>query len=281
MIELAPRHKYGLSLPTPVMPAAGIFGYGEAYRDLIDYGGLGAIVTHPVSLRARKAAHGTRLATRGEHLLVHTGFPNAGLRQVLREHRAFWAHQSLPVILHLLATTPPEVERACEILSRERCVVGVELGLDEGTPVEEALELLDAVRIGGTLPVIVRLPFGGVDALARPLAEAGADALTISAPPRALLPAEEEDDEKRSWSRGRFYGPALFPLLLHQLTRWVKDLPVPVVACGGIASSVDARACLDAGVIAVQVDAMIWRRPSLLEEVAAGVQNELDDRSTP
>ena len=35
MIELAPDHKFGLSIATPVLPAAGTFGYGEAYRDLV------------------------------------------------------------------------------------------------------------------------------------------------------------------------------------------------------------------------------------------------------
>ena len=49
MIELAPTHKYGLTLPTPVMPAAGVFGYGDVYRDLLDAGVLGALVTNPIS----------------------------------------------------------------------------------------------------------------------------------------------------------------------------------------------------------------------------------------
>ena len=72
--------------------------------------------------------------------------------------------------------------------------------------------------------------------------------------------------------RGRLYGPALLPLLLHTLARWVERLPVPIIACGGVASPEDARACLALGAVAVQVDALLWRDPALLEHIARAVQ---------
>jgi dihydroorotate dehydrogenase (NAD+) catalytic subunit len=265
-IELAPHHKYGLPLPSPVMPAAGAFGYGEAYRDLIDYGDLGAIVTHPVSLRRRPVAHGPRVAARGEGFVVHTGLPNPGLKRVVREHRDFWARGPLPVIVHLLTTTPEEVARGVERLAGVRGVMGVELGLDDGTPLEEALAYLDAAH-AAPLPVIARVPFGDVRSLALPLAEGGADALTLTAPPRAILPLAGRE----GGVRGRLYAPALLPLLLELLDRWCETLPVPVIACGGIASTEDALACLERGAVAVQVDALLWRDPSLLAHIAHDV----------
>lgn len=263
MIELAPRHKYGLPLPRPVMPAAGVFGYGEAYRDLVEYERLGAVVTHPVSLRSRRAAHGPRFAAHGEQLLVHTGLPNAGLKRVLREQSALWARLPVPVILHLLATTPDEVARASERLAGARNVLGIELGLDDGTPVEEALALLDAARAGG-LPVVVRLPFDGVERLALPLADAGADALTLTAPPRARLPLAGSEE----LLQGRLYGRALLPLLLHRLATWAPHLSVPLIAAGGIATPEEARACLDLGATALQIDALLWQNPRLITDIA-------------
>ncbi|MEA3398047.1 MAG: dihydroorotate dehydrogenase [Chloroflexota bacterium] len=274
MIELAPHHKYGLPLPHPVMPAAGSFGYGEEYHELLDYDLLGALVTNPVSLRPRKAARPPRSGTRGDHFIIHTGLPNPGLKRVLRAHRAFWARQSLPIIVHLVATTPAEVAAACSILSGERGVAGIELGLDENTPPAQAVALLHAARSTSVQPLIARVPFGGVESLAQPLAENGADALTLTAPPRALLPAPGAPED---FMRGRLYGPALFPLLLHTLARWVERLPVPIIACGGVASPEDARACLALGAVAVQVDALLWRDPVLLEHIAKELN---DDRTT-
>jgi dihydroorotate dehydrogenase (NAD+) catalytic subunit len=85
MIELAPNHKYGLSIETPVMPASGTFGFGDAYQDLVDFSLLGAVVTNPASLRPRRAAQGRRISVRGDTFVVHTGWPNPGLRRLIRE----------------------------------------------------------------------------------------------------------------------------------------------------------------------------------------------------
>src|SRR5690606_3097580 len=41
--------KHSLIVETPVMPAAGTFGFGEQYRSLIDVDKLGALVTNPVT----------------------------------------------------------------------------------------------------------------------------------------------------------------------------------------------------------------------------------------
>ncbi len=260
MIELAPRHKYGLPLPGPVMPAAGVFGFGDAYRDLVSYEQLGALVTNPVSWRRRHAAHGPRFARHGDHVLVHTGLPNPGVRRVVREHAQLWERLGLPVIVHLVATTPDDVARACDHLTRAPGVLGIELGLDAGVSVGAALGLLDAARDTSLLPLLVRVPHGGVERLAQPLAEAGADALTLTAPPRAQLPGGV---------RGRLYGRALFPLLLHRLATWCARLAVPVIACGGIATAAEARAALEHGATALQIDALLWRDPRVLARVAA------------
>ncbi len=272
MIELAPRHKFGLPIATPVMPAAGAFGYGDAYHDLVDLRLLGALVTNPVSLNPREAASGTRIAARGEHFVVHTGLPNPGLSQVIRRYRQTWERLPIPVIVHLIATTPVETAKAAGQLAGLANVVGIELGLIDNITPQRALNLLDAARAEGDLPVIVRVPFGNVDALAPQLADGGADALTLMAPPRAILPvadvASEGDATARQYFRGRLYGPALFPLLLNTLARWRSKLPVPIIACGGIATPQDAIACLELGAAAVQVDALLWRDPTLLQHIA-------------
>lgn len=275
MIELAPNHKFGLPIATPVLPAAGVFGYGDAYRDLVDYRSLGALVTNPVSLRSRRAAHPPRIAVRGAQLLIHTGHPNPGLSAILRQYREFWERLGLPVILHLIAATPVEAAEASDKLAGEPNIHGIELGLDEHTPVEKALALLRSVQRSSDLPVIVRVPFSGVDALAQPLAEAGADALTLTSPPRGLLPSPQTStDESSAFVRGRLYGPALFPLLLHQLSHWIPRLPIPVIACGGITSAADARACLALGAVAVQLDAVLWQQPELLTLIAKELTND-------
>lgn len=270
MIELAPKHKYGCPIAVPIMPATGAFGFGEAYHDLVDLSRLGAIVTNPVSLRPRRAAGGHRLAVKGDHFVVHTGWPNSGLRRVVRQAGPTWARLPVPVIVHLLATRPEEVARAAARLTSCQNVRAIELGFAEGVGAAAAVDLLQAAVAEGDLPVIAKIPFGRVDDLARRLVAAGADALTLTSPPRAVLPLSPDEDvsDVARFIRGRLYGPALFPLLLYTLSRWTGKLSVPVIACGGIASVADAMACLTLGAAAVQVDALIWREPSLLNDIA-------------
>lgn len=283
MIELAPRHKFGLPIASPVMPAAGAFGFGDTYHDLVDLRVLGALVTNPVSLAPREAARGQRIAVHGAYaascgaagcgFIAHTGLPNPGVQRVLRQYRQTWERLPIPIIVHLIATTPAETAKAAERLCGIPNVVGIELGLVDNITSQRALNLLDAARAEGDLPVIVRVPFTCVDALAPLLANHGADALTLTAPPRAILPISDapEDSAARRYLRGRLYGPALFPLLLNVLARWCSKLPVPVIACGGIASLQDAIACLELGAAALQIDALLWRDPAMLQRIAEGL----------
>ncbi len=275
MIELAPTHKYGLALSTPVMPAAGTLGFGDLYRDVLGSGALGALVTNPLSLRPRRAAQGQRLAVRGEHFIVHTGLPNAGIKDTVRQYGKYWERLNIPVIPHLIATTPAETAKAATQLSIAPNVGGLELGLADNTPLEKALSLLKAAQEGSGLPVLVQVPFSQVDTLAPALAEAGADALILTAAPRAVLPVAGSHPDARHFTRGRLYGPAVFPLLLNMLAQWtapgVNRLHLPVVACGGIASAEDALACIALGATAVQVDALAWRDPGLFARIAEGL----------
>ncbi|MBN1246713.1 MAG: hypothetical protein JXC32_03605 [Anaerolineae bacterium] len=305
MIELAPKHKYGCPIAVPVMPATGAFGFGEAYHDLVELSKLGAVVTNPVSFRPRRAASGHRIGVRGDHFVVHTGWPNPGLRRLVRQFGPSWARLPVPVIVHLLATRPAEIARAVAHLSGVQNVRGIELGFIEDIKPQAACTLLSAAVEEGDLPVIVKIPFGRVDDLATRLVAAGADAVTLTAPPRAVLPLPSGEHENgvapdvigvapdvigvapdvigvapdvvgvARFIRGRLYGPALFPLLLHTLSRWAGKLSVPVIACGGIASVADALACLTLGATAVQIDALLWRDPTLLNDIARAVVEPL------
>jgi dihydroorotate dehydrogenase (NAD+) catalytic subunit len=267
MFELAPDHKYGLSLKSPVMPASGAAGYGDEYADLINYNLLGALVTNPVSLRPRKAARGTRLRIHDNHLVVHTGLPNAGIKAVIQKYRSVWERLPTPVIVHLIATTPQETARAAVYLANIPGVLGIEIGLNDRVKSNRAIHLVNAAA-EGDLPVIVRIPFGRVDELAPLLVEEGASALTLTAPPRVVLPPEQETpNENLRLYRGRMYGPAVYPMLLEILTRWGRKLPVPIIACGGIQSSQQALTCLNLGATAVQIDAVLWRQPTIMETI--------------
>lgn len=70
--EITRPGKNSLVVETPVMPSAGIFGFGDVYRDLIKVEKLGAIVTNPVTYQPWQVATGTRVIPLDAGELVYT-----------------------------------------------------------------------------------------------------------------------------------------------------------------------------------------------------------------
>jgi dihydroorotate dehydrogenase (NAD+) catalytic subunit len=266
-IDITRSSKNPITVQSPVMPASGTFGYGELYGDLINIEKLGAIVTNPVTYEPWRPASGTRVVPLDPHpgVLVHTGLPNLGLSKTLKTHRNMWATSPVPIILHLVATTVDQIRKSVARLDEEDCVSGIELGLTDGIHRNEALALVDAAVSKAEKPVMVRLPMMEAPLLAEPVADAGADALVVCAPPRGTV----RDPMTGRLVSGRVYTPLIKPMVLRmvgQLARRLSD--VPIIGAGGIHTPQDARDYLDAGARAVQVDAVTWINPRQLEFIA-------------
>ncbi|MCY3780610.1 MAG: hypothetical protein OXG78_09905 [Chloroflexi bacterium] len=264
-IEIVRPGKYSLIVSTPVMPAAGTLGFADSYKGLIDYEKLGALVTNPVTVDAWNPAAGTRMIPLDAGVLLHTGLPNPGLNRVLSRNRKAWANLPIPVILHLVGTTVRQIEGASSLLDEVDEVAAVELGLSDGL---EAVEALAIVRAAAKMekPLLVRLPFYECQQLALPVAEAGADALVMTAAPRGTA----RDAHSGRLISGRVYGPLIKPMILRMVGRLRREIPeeLPIIGCGGIHSPQDARDYIEAGAIAVQVDTATWAQPKMLERIA-------------
>src|SRR5215216_7382643 len=97
-IDLAPHNPYGLSLASPVLTAAGCFGYGVEYARAVDFATIGAIVTRSTTLQRRRA-QAPRLLETPAGVLATGGWPNPGLARVLDRFAPAWATWNTPVIL--------------------------------------------------------------------------------------------------------------------------------------------------------------------------------------
>ncbi|MBN1679400.1 MAG: nitronate monooxygenase [Anaerolineae bacterium] len=265
MIELTRTGKNALIINNPVMPAAGTVGYdGAAYQHLIDLSKLGALVTNPITWKSRKIARGPRVVPLPSGVLIHTGLPNPGMQQVIKHVAGRWACSPVPVIVHVVATTPPDVERCAAALDGCEGVAAIELGIHEQAAAGDIALMLQAVFDNTQLPVLVQLPLYSAVTLARPAQDAGAEALIVAAPPRGTT----RDSETGQLVGGRVYGPWLKAQALRAVGQVSRQVTIPVIGSGGIHSSDDARDFLEAGAAAVQVDTLIWTKPRELEIIA-------------
>lgn len=263
MIDLAPSHKRGLTLRSPLLNAAGALGFADEYAGLIDFARLGAFVTNPVTAHPRTPARGAHVLEFDGGVLIHTGLPNPGIGEAIRQHARKWSRLPCPVIVHVAGTTPEEVVACLRRLEDVAAVGGIELGLRDGIDVGEAGELIAAAAQMGNLPVLARLPLSAAEQLGEIAVRAGAQALVVAAPPRGTLRLPDG-----GWLTGRVYGPALFPLALHAVRSVTAKVKVPVIGAGGIHTLADAQAMLAAGAVAVEVDAAVWRDPRTMEYIA-------------
>ncbi len=231
------------------MNAAGSLGFAPDWRNVPELGMLGAFVTNPISLGRRTPAGNRRFLPFPGGFLLHSGYPNPGLRQVIRRYSRQWALQPLPVWVHLLVQHAGELEAMLRLLEGRAGVAGVEVGLATEMSLQEA-EAITAAAIG-ELPLIVRLPLERALELAHPVIQAGASAISLGPPRGALLSAEGKP------IAGRLYGPALFPLAL-EMVKSLVEKGVTVIGAGGVYQPGDVEAMLAAGAIAVQVDTALW-----------------------
>jgi dihydroorotate dehydrogenase (NAD+) catalytic subunit len=243
-------YKYDLHLERPLMNAAGTLGYAPDRRQPVDWEQMGAFVTNPLSLEARTPARGPRCLPYPSGFLLHTGYPNPGLRATLRRYGARWASASLPVIVHLLAQHPDELAHAVRLLEPLDGIAALEIGLPPETDAASVVTFARAAQ--GELPVIYRLPFERALLIGEPLAASG-DATVSLGPPRGALPSPG-----RGLVSGRLFGPGVLPHSLG-LVRALAQLGLTVFGGGGIYSFADVEAMLVAGASAVQLDAVLWR----------------------
>jgi dihydroorotate dehydrogenase (NAD+) catalytic subunit len=249
--------KRDLFFRTPLMNAAGTLGFAPDPRSPVQWNEFGAFVTGPLSLRPRRPTARPDLIEHAGGFLLHTGLPNPGFSATVKKHAARWARSDLPVIVHLMADRPEETAKMVRTLEGQDNVMAAELGFAPQLADDIILVTLDMCR--GELPLIFSLPPEQVLSLGPRLIQAGAAAISLAAPRGAIQPPFHpgEAPAHRELIRGRLYGPSLFPQSL-SLVHDAARIGLPVIGAGGVWTHENTRAMLDAGALAVQIDAALW-----------------------
>lgn len=269
MVELAPNHKIGLSLSNPVMIAAGCCGYGPAYRHLIDLSAFGALVTNPITLRPRRGTSQPRLVETKAGFILDTGAQNPGVKKVIQQYSKSWLGSEAPIIAHLPADEPDDLQRTARALTSTEAVAAIELGLPDEAAPRDVEHWIRAIREGCMLPLLVKLPLGAAVEMAEVVANALADVLVIGSPPlgAALSPANGK------MVSGYLYGPALHSMTLHNVQIIREFVDLPIIAAGGIHSLADTQAFLATSAGAVQIDTLLFIEPKSAYEIAVALSS--------
>ena len=284
--QLAPRQAdlsvslCGVSLPNPVIPASGCFGFGTELAEEFDLNVLGGISLKGTTEEPRFGNPTPRIAECPGGMINSVGLQNPGIDALVGEKvPALRKVFSNAVIANISGFSVEEYRRSCR--KADECP-GVDIievnvscpnvhngGMAFGTSAKAAAEVTSAVKSVCRKPVFVKLSPNVTDIveIARACEDAGADGLTLI---NTLLGMRIDIRRRRpvvANGMGGFSGRAVFPVALRMVYQVANACRVPVMGCGGVASAEDVVEMMMAGASAVQVGAENLRNPYACPEI--------------
>ena len=281
----------GIKLKTPVMGASGTFGFGIEYKDFLDLGDVGAIISKGLTPLPRPGNTGVRVAETPGGMLNCIGLENPGIDVFLRDilprvqqeasETAFIANFSAGTVEEYgMMAAKLDVDGVDGVEVNISCPNVKEGGIVFGTDPRAAAAVTEAVKKNTKKPVIVKLSPNVTDIaiMARAVEEAGADAIALINTLTGMV------IDTRTWQpllgniTGGLSGPAVKPIAVRMVWQAAQAVKIPILGLGGITCGEDAVEFLLAGASAVAVGAENFVHPDAVVRVAEDIDAYLAAR---
>lgn len=242
---------------------------------------LDAFVTKTVTSRPREGNPPPRIAEVEHGMLNSIGLQNPGIDTFLADHLPRLAELGIPLWVSVGGFSAQEYADVCARLDGRPEVRAIELNLSCPN-VEEAAEtvgeIVDRARSATTKPLLAKLSPATSDVaeLARAVADAGADGLSLVNTIRGLAIDPTTHAPRLARGAGGYSGPALLPIALACVHACAQAVELPIVGMGGVFSGADARALLDAGASAVAVGTALFADPRAPERIRGELAEGLE-----
>src|SRR6266513_1961460 len=172
------------------------------------------------------------------------------------------------------------------MIGRERGLAGLELnlscpnvagGLDFATDPRLTGRIVERVRKVCPLPIIAKLTPNVTDIvpIARAAAEGGADAVSLVNTFVGMAIDWRRQRPILGNVTGGLSGPAIKPLALRMVWQVARQVKIPVIGIGGIASVDDVMEFLVAGASAVQLGTVNFYKPTACMRIVEGLPEAL------
>ncbi len=283
MLDLSVKISH-LNLKNPVMTASGTFGYGEEFRDFLDFGLLGGIVVKAVTENNRDGNAYPRMAETASGMLNSVGLQNKGVDYFIKEIYPVIKDFDTNVIVNVSGSTIEEYVNVAEKINDLEKIHAIELniscpnvkegGMVFGTNPSIATEVTAAVRKVYKKDLIVKLSpnVTSIQEIAKAVVDGGADIISLI---NTLLGMAIDADNRKpvlSTITGGLSGPAIKPVALRMVWQVSKAVKVPVIGMGGIMNAADVIEFMLAGASAVQVGTANFIDPNITMKIVDGLE---------
>jgi dihydroorotate dehydrogenase (NAD+) catalytic subunit len=278
----------GLRLKNPVMTASGTFGYGLEFMPYGDLQSLGAIVVKGLSMQPREGNPMPRIAETSCGMLNAIGLQNVGAQVFVQKKLPHLPWSQTPVIANLYACDADDFAALAEYLAEQEGIAALEVniscpnvqagGVLFGQHAGLAGQVTRAVKAKAkNKPVIVKLSPNVADivAIARAVAEAGADALALINTLSGMAVDLQTRRPRLANVIGGLSGPAIKPVGLRCVYQVARAVELPIIGLGGIASVDDVLEYILVGAWAVQIGTANFMRPDTAFRIVAQLPERL------
>ena len=270
----------GIDFKNPVIAAAGTFGYGIEFDDIVTLEKLGGFVTKGLSREPMAGNPPPRLFETAAGMLNAIGLQNIGAEAFVADRMPqLQKKKNVVVICNVFGSTLEEYQATVEILNQAEGIAAYELnvscpntkhgGIHFGTDRVLLEELVATCKAASRRPLIVKLSpnVTSIPMMARSAEDAGADAISLVNTFLAMAIDAETRKPRIANVTAGLSGPAIKPIALRMVYEASHTVDIPVIGVGGISTAEDVIEFFLAGAAAVQVGTSNFWDPCASEKI--------------
>lgn len=279
-----------LTLPNPVIPASGCFGFGYMMTEYYDLNLLGGISIKGTTLHPRQGNPLPRVAECSEGLINSVGLQNPGIDKVISEEipklREVFNNA---LIANISGFSIDEYRECCLKADKCEAIDIIELnvscpnvhggGMSFGTDPVMVGKVVKEVKSVTSKPLYVKLTPNVTDivAVAKAAEDAGADGLCLI---NTLLGMRIDTKRRQpviANTMGGFSGPAVFPIAVRMVYQVSHAVKIPVIGCGGVSTADNVIEMMMAGASAVEVGSANLINPYACADIVEALPQRMEE----
>ncbi len=274
-----------LRLKNPVLVASGTFGYADEFKDFLDIGTLGAIVSKTITLSPRAGNAPPRTCETAAGMLNSIGLENPGVGAFIKDKMPLLARHGVPVIVSIAAEENLDEFTALTERLDPLPIAGFEVNISCPNVRHGAASGLIAQDPGATRQAVSRVrsrtrklvitklspAVSSIADIACAAEDAGTDAVSLINTLSGMSVDIETRRPKLSAGTGGLSGPAIRPVAVRMVWEVFRRVRVPIVGMGGICDAASALEFVIAGAAAVSIGTANFTDPAVAGKVITGI----------
>jgi len=275
-----------LHLQNPILVASGTFGYAREMAGIVDFARLGGIIPKTVTRQPRAGNPPQRTVETPSGMLNAIGLDNDGIDHFIAHHLPYLRTLPTAIIANIAGKNESEFIDMAAQMGREPGLAALELnlscpnvagGVDFATDPEVTRRVVHRVREVCSLPLLAKLTpnVTNIVRIAQAAAEAGADAVSLVNTFVGMAVDWKRRRPILGNVTGGLSGPAIKPLALRMVWQVARNVAVPVIGIGGIATIDDVMEFLVAGASAVQLGTVNFYDPTAAQRIVEQLPDAL------